>query len=124
MLMRRTPRAPSPAVFQIAERTVLPSHATSRGRPTLSETSFIAPRRSTSAAALGERRRAAASGWDPRRRRRPRNDGRVRWSSVLLELAHSPTSVRRERSFLLRLELAEPAGGLEQAVMVGAAIRA
>src|ERR1041385_5004720 len=38
MLTRRTIRGPSTACFQIAVRTVLPSHATSRGFPTLSAT--------------------------------------------------------------------------------------
>src|SRR3954463_15331085 len=44
MLIRRTICGPSTAAFQIEVRTVLPSHATSRGRPTFTETSFIAPR--------------------------------------------------------------------------------
>src|SRR3954452_6018804 len=45
MLIRRTNRGPLTASFQMAVRTVLPSHATSRGRPTLSDRSrpFIAP---------------------------------------------------------------------------------
>jgi PiT family inorganic phosphate transporter len=37
MLSRRTRRGPSTAAFQTAVRTVLPCHATSRGRPTLTE---------------------------------------------------------------------------------------
>src|SRR6476646_8441446 len=35
MLIRRTMRGPVTASFQIAVRTVLPSHSTSRGPPTL-----------------------------------------------------------------------------------------
>src|SRR3954449_790543 len=39
MLIRRTNRGPATASFQMAVRTVLPSHATSRGPPTLTERS-------------------------------------------------------------------------------------
>src|ERR1700753_3110814 len=39
MLIRRTIRAPVTGVFQIAARTNLPSHGTSFGPPTLSDTS-------------------------------------------------------------------------------------
>src|SRR5262245_3234209 len=43
MLIRRTIRGPSTSAFQIAVRTVFPSHATSRGPPTFNETSFMTP---------------------------------------------------------------------------------
>src|SRR5690349_11139006 len=41
MLIRRTIRGPATVSFQIAVRTVLPSHSISRGPPTLSESSSI-----------------------------------------------------------------------------------
>ena len=62
MLIRRTIRGPSTGSFQIAVRTVLPSHATSRGPPTFTDSSrpVIAPDMVTPASARVQARRSRA----------------------------------------------------------------
>src|SRR4051794_16824968 len=75
MLIVRTIRGPVTASFQIAVRTILPSHSTSRGRPTLTDSRrpviarWTAPRgRWRRTVAGGAGRHAAAAGEAPRAR--------------------------------------------------------